>query len=712
MVSFIGLPQLRAPDNMGVDLRPIGNALGAYFKGETLRRGTASLADALGGNALSAPSAASPMQGTRSNALSSTLSGGGMGPPDAMGYGVAGGAKNAMFDMGNLNTQQPTGLDRSQFKAELQDPNTRTKLLALTHAEVGNQGPDARQAFLETVINRAQARNQPLSAVIHDQQYFPAITHQRAARGIDPQTAQEYAPILDNVLNGSNVAHYATGNASGTVGFNGGPQTAAYGGERFGVEGPDRNWATKAGLGGQSDSPTKTVWSAASQAPANSSPQAQQPAPQPYRTADASGGIDPRILNWVKENPAHPAAQEILGKILEQRTDPMIGLRTQQAQANLKGTLSEQDRAGVEHFGKISAAIDELPPGPQRDGAWQSVITRHNAQHPGEHLTQQELDPITGPKLMAAQAGNLAAPDKFTTVGHDAFGSPSYGFVNDRTQEITLAKVPGQQSTALGADPHITGEDFLKTIDKPIADQVRAIAEGRMPIPGGFALKTPYWQKMMQNVAQYDPSFDAINYNARAATRKDFTSGKSAQNITSFNTAIGHLDSLDKSIAGLGNGNYPLLNEYLINPVKSQISPEYQIGVQKFQTSRLAVAEELARAFKGTGGSLSEVEHWNGLIGSAKTPDQLHAAVKQAVDLLESRINAVGEGYRRGMGSTADVKDLLNPKARAALQRLSGDAASSDTGDAPVRVSNPDEALKLAPGTVFMTPDGRTKVRP
>ena len=38
-------------------------------------------------------------------------------------------------------------------------------------------------------------------------------------------------------------------------------------------------------------------------------------------------------------------------------------------------------------------------------------------------------------------------------------------------------------------------------------------------------------------------------------------------------------------------------------------------------------------------------------------------------------------------------------------------AGSAGGGSAPIRVNTPEEARKLPPGTVFMTPDGRTKVR-
>ena len=56
--------------------------------------------------------------------------------------------------------------------------------------------------------------------------------------------------ILPALFAGSNITKYATGNASGTVGFNKGPQTAQFGGpgsERYGIEGPDVGWWNRVG---------------------------------------------------------------------------------------------------------------------------------------------------------------------------------------------------------------------------------------------------------------------------------------------------------------------------------------------------------------------------------------------------------------------------------------------------------------------------------
>ena len=196
-------------------------------------------------------------------------------------------------------------VDRSQFKNDLQNPEIRNRLIALTHAEVGNQGPEAKQAFLESVVNRAAARNQPLSSAINDPSYFPKITQQRAARGVPSDLASGYQPLVDAMAGGSNTAKYATGNASGTVGFNGGPQTAAYGGERFGIEGPDRAWAQRQGQGQPpSESPVRTIWQA---------PQ------QPTQVADSSQGkgMTRDTLARMLANPyTRDAAQKL---ILEQQ---------------------------------------------------------------------------------------------------------------------------------------------------------------------------------------------------------------------------------------------------------------------------------------------------------------------------------------------------------------------------------------------------------
>ena len=161
----------------------------------------------------------------------------------------------------------------------------------------------------------------------------------------------------------------------------------------------------------------------------------------------------------------------------------------------------------------------------------------------------------------------------------------------------------------------------------------------------------------------------------RARTRNDFTAGKSAQNITSFNTAIGHLDTLDKSIDGLNNSNYPWWNKIANATAVSAGNTGFQSAEKNFIAAKQAVTDELTRAFRGSGGNVHDIVGWENTLSEADSPSALHTAVKQAVDLLHSRIEAVGDQYNRGMGTTRDPLTMLSPHAQATVARLSGEAA-------------------------------------
>lgn len=239
---------------------------------------------------------------------------------------------------------------------------------------------------------------------------------------------------------------------------------------------------------------------------------------------------------------------------------------------------------------------------------------------------------------------------------------------------------PAAQQAAAGS----TGDSFLQTLPQPVADQVKALAEGRMSFPGGFALKSPYWQNMISMVAKYDPNFDAVNYNARSQTRTAFSKGKEAQSLNALNTVMGHLDNFDKAADALGNTSYPIVNK-LYNTVGSQVSPEIAAKVDSYGVAKQAVVSELERAYRGSGGSEADIKRWGDSVNNAQSPEAAKAAIHQMVDLLGSKIDALGDQYNKGMGTTSQGLTLLNPKAQATYNRLSGPAApqSSNTVTLP-----------------------------
>jgi hypothetical protein len=107
-----------------------------------------------------------------------------------------------------------------------------------------------------------------------------------------------------------------------------------------------------------------------------------------------------------------PVNAALDGIIQQQNQKRQFGMQQQQIdqrqaeQTYQHGRDAKQDgMQQVQLFGKQATAVDQLQ-GPQRTAAWSSILARHGTTN----LTPEELDPVTGPKLMAAQAGQFLDP--------------------------------------------------------------------------------------------------------------------------------------------------------------------------------------------------------------------------------------------------------------------------------------------------------------
>lgn len=256
------------------------------------------------------------------------------------------------------------------------------------------------------------------------------------------------------------------------------------------------------------------------------------------------------------------------------------------------------------------------------------------------------------------------------------------------------APMVGMMGAGGGGQSGVTGPDFLKTLDPNIGNQVKALAEGRMQFPSGFALKTPYWQTMLSAVSQYDPSFDASNFGARSKLRADVTStsGKAGQSIAAINTAIGHAGRLADQAAQLNNfsGMATPLNQ-LVNTVENRAGDP---RMASFDQTRNALAEELERAWRGTGGSEAGIKAWKDTINNAQSPEQLKSAIGNAMELLGSRLDSLQSQYKETMGPEAKP-EFLNDKSKAILQKMQqggfniGGSLSAESGGSPAGAGAP-----------------------
>jgi hypothetical protein len=246
---------------------------------------------------------------------------------------------------------------------------------------------------------------------------------------------------------------------------------------------------------------------------------------------------------------------------------------------------------------------------------------------------------------------------------------------NDPLAALTGGGAQTPTSATAAEGPH--GEDFLKTLPPSVASEVKAYAEGRRPFPAGFALKSPYFQSMIQMVGQYDPTFDAVNYNARSKTRNDFTSGTSAKTINALNTVTQHLNRLSDSADALNNTWSPAYNT--IANVLSKQSGSKQ--VTQFETDKKAVVDELTRAWRQAGGSEGDIKSWSAVLDAANSPTQLHGAIAEMGHLLEGKLSALEAQYQQGMGTTDTTgMKVVTPESRAVLSKLEQRAGGESIG--------------------------------
>lgn len=321
--------------------------------------------------------------------------------------------------------------------------------------------------------------------------------------------------------------------------------------------------------------------------------------------------------------------------------------------------------------------------------ASQGNATAKLLQSKGASLPEINAAIAGGPDTLKALLGQYLGKDKFAVVQtkevEDQYGGKRKVFQVFNSNDGTFKDVPG--NTASEAKM-AAGEGGGIDLTPDQKNRVQAIIDGREPYPA--MSRATDAAKIRAAVHETDPAFDAVNYKARQETRTKFTKGKGADNLTAFNTAIGHLGSLDKSIDNLNNSGFPAWNRYIANPIAEQFDPKYQKGLKEFQTARTAVADELTRAFRGSGGNVHDIIQWENAINAADSPVALKAAVRAAAELLNSRITSIGDEYNRGMGTTKDPLELLNPKAAQAFQRmLEGSKPSgAPAAAAPVKPGN------------------------
>jgi len=269
-------------------------------------------------------------------------------------------------------------------------------------------------------------------------------------------------------------------------------------------------------------------------------------------------------------------------------------------------------------------------------------------------------------------------------------------------------------SQAEGKQPFnqsIFGASNLSDQSKEFAYQ-SFVATGKIPANFGRnpAMQASLMDYISKRAAQEGNSAASIAakgqaFAAQQGVIKDFTSGPTSKSLNAINTAVSHIDSLNPLVDELGTGDIKRINK-ISNAFKQETGSQ---APTDYASLKEFVGGEVAKAVLPGGGGETERAALMDPLNAANSPQAIHSALQKIQVALAGKTEATRNQWDVGTNGTQGSFDkFLMPATKKALGIA--DTPASGNGS-PVKVSSPEEAMKLSPGTIFITPDGRTKVR-
>lgn len=248
---------------------------------------------------------------------------------------------------------------------------------------------------------------------------------------------------------------------------------------------------------------------------------------------------------------------------------------------------------------------------------------------------------------------------------------------------------------SLGADGRPVAADqeaFLGHFDRGTQTAIKGIADYSIN-PTNFSNRTTSTRgggltraQIVELVKQFDPSYDDKLYGQRNKTQTDWTSGKTRDSMVATNTVVRHLSELDeatKALAPYTWSTYSAINEKKLK-TQAGFNKPVRDAIKRFETARQAVASELERVYRGTGGSQGDINEWRNNLSPYDATDAKQTALKTAVSLMFGRINSAVDGYRASMGKNPPIGLGLSPASMRVLRRMGIDPTGlTEAGQVP-----------------------------
>lgn len=312
---------------------------------------------------------------------------------------------------------------------------------------------------------------------------------------------------------------------------------------------------------------------------------------------------------------------------LNNASDPIAATQRQEAltQQSALAKLAELRQSGITNPQQILGTLAQYSP------QYAAQAAEVQAKNPLASAFASFQSPV-GTAPPSAPTAQQATPDPYTLQPEGPDDKRNYDFLN--------TKVPPQYRAL-----------------------IRQISNGDESVGNADSLRS---NGMLTLASMFDPSLNKTDFAARQATAKDNASGgKSGQAVTSANTAVKHLAQVALAGLDLHNGSNQVVN-YLGNKWSAFKGEDPTTNLTSVVDT---VAPELAKAAAG-GGDTTQADRQSqaASFGISQSPEQLLGAVAGKADLINSKMEEVGNTYKTAMGGKS--RQLLTPDNQKVLQDL------------------------------------------
>jgi hypothetical protein len=172
---------------------------------------------------------------------------------------------------------------------------------------------------------------------------------------------------------------------------------------------------------------------------------------------------------------------------------------------------------------------------------------------------------------------------------------------------------------------------------------------------------------------------------AANAALKDFTSGISSRRVVSNNTAINHLETMDKLAADLNNRDTRIFNA----AGNAFAAATGQTAPTSFDAAKQLVAAEVIKAVVSNGGGVTERQEAAQNFSRANSPQQLKEVIKTYKELLGGQLQSLEGQYKAGTNRDDFRSKFLTPNTQKVLPAAPAAAKPAARNSGGVDLSNP-----------------------